>query len=177
MFESIKARRALLWSTLVGAALVAVGCAVQAPPPPAPAPVPAAPPPPPAGAIPPPAPVVVAPPAFTSAAATPREFRRDAAGHLYKVNAAKIYKGRMPPLLYAVGVFEVMIDGRGNVTKTNWVRAPSHAPEVMAEIDRLVRVASPYPAPVRMGSVVYTDVWLWDKSGRFQLDTLTEGQD
>jgi len=24
--------------------------------------------------------------------------------------------------------------------------------------------------------VVYTDVWLWDKSGRFQLDTLTEGQ-
>jgi periplasmic protein TonB len=28
-----------------------------------------------------------------------------------------------------------------------------------------------------MGKVVYTDTWLWDKSGRFQLDTLTEGQD
>jgi hypothetical protein len=27
-----------------------------------------------------------------------------------------------------------------------------------------------------MGSVTYTDVWLWDKSGNFQLDTLTEGQ-
>ncbi|MCC2635699.1 MAG: hypothetical protein K0S48_3585, partial [Ramlibacter sp.] len=25
--------------------------------------------------------------------------------------------------------------------------------------------------------VVYTDTWLWHKSGRFQLDTLTEGQD
>jgi protein TonB len=24
--------------------------------------------------------------------------------------------------------------------------------------------------------VTYTDTWLWDKSGRFQLDTLTEGQ-
>jgi hypothetical protein len=24
--------------------------------------------------------------------------------------------------------------------------------------------------------VVYTDTWLWHKSGRFQLDTLTEGQ-
>jgi protein TonB len=24
---------------------------------------------------------------------------------------------------------------------------------------------------------VWTDTWLWHKSGRFQLDTLTEGQD
>jgi len=24
--------------------------------------------------------------------------------------------------------------------------------------------------------VTYTDTWLWDKSGNFQLDTLTEGQ-
>jgi hypothetical protein len=40
----------------------------------------------------------------------------------------------------------------------------------------LVRAAAPFPAPKRMGRVVYTDTWLWDKSGRFQLDTLTEGQ-
>jgi hypothetical protein len=25
--------------------------------------------------------------------------------------------------------------------------------------------------------VTYTDTWLWHQSGRFQLDTLTEGQD
>jgi len=31
--------------------------------------------------------------------------------------------------------------------------------------------------PERLGRVTYTDTWLWDKSGRFQLDTLTEGQD
>jgi hypothetical protein len=30
---------------------------------------------------------------------------------------------------------------------------------------------------VRMGRVVYTDTWLWHASGKFQLDTLTEGQD
>lgn len=29
----------------------------------------------------------------------------------------------------------------------------------------------------RLGRVTYTDTWLWHKSGRFQLDTLTEGQD
>jgi hypothetical protein len=27
-----------------------------------------------------------------------------------------------------------------------------------------------------MGGVVYTDTWLWHISGKFQLDTLTEGQ-
>jgi hypothetical protein len=46
----------------------------------------------------------------------------------------------------------------------------------MHEIERMVRAAQPFPAPQRMGTVVYTDTWLWHKSGRFQLDTLTEGQ-
>jgi len=36
--------------------------------------------------------------------------------------------------------------------------------------------AAPYPAATRLGQVTWTDTWLWDKSGRFQLDTLTEGQ-
>jgi hypothetical protein len=57
------------------------------------------------------------------------------------------------------------------------MRAPAHAPEVMAEIERTVRQAAPYPVAVNLGHVTYTDTWLWHKSGRFQLDTLTEGQD
>ena len=36
--------------------------------------------------------------------------------------------------------------------------------------------AAPFPAATRLGAVTWTDTWLWDKSGRFQLDTLTEGQ-
>lgn len=123
--------------------------------------------------------VVVAPAAFTgkvSDARTPRDYRRDAAAHLYARNGSRIYTGKMPPLLYAVGVLQVEIDGRGNVTGINWMRAPSQAPEVMAEIERSVRLAAPYPAPVLLGRVTYTDTWLWHKSGRFQLDTLTEGQ-
>jgi periplasmic protein TonB len=124
----------------------------------------------------PPAPVVVAPPGVTSAATTAKAFRVDAAKHIYARNSAKIWKGKLQPLLYAVGVFEVEIDARGNVVSTNWLRAPSHAPEVMAEINRMVRAASPFPAPVRLGKITYTDTWLWDKSGSFQLDTLSEGQ-
>ena len=116
-------------------------------------------------------------PLRSSPAASARDYRKDGATHLYNLNAGRIYKGRMQPLLYAIGVMNVEIDGRGQVTRLDWLRAPSHAPEVMAEIERTIRQASPFPAPVRLGKVVYTDTWLWDKSGRFQLDTLTEGQD
>jgi hypothetical protein len=120
-----------------------------------------------------PAPHVVQP----SAASTPRAYRKDAAHHLYAMNATRIWKGRLPPILYAVGVLQVEVDGRGNVRSLNWMRAPKHAPEVIAEIERTVRAAAPFPVPARMGKVVYTDTWLWHKSGQFQLDTLTEGQD
>ena len=79
-------------------------------------------------------------------------------------------------MLYAIGVLNVEIDRAGRVTKLDWMRAPSHAPEVVAEIERTVLSAAPFPAPERLGRVVYTDTWLWDRSGKFQLDTLTEGQ-
>ena len=152
------------------AALIA-GCATPPPPP--------APPPPPPPVEAPKPPVVQKEPEFTgklSAALSPRAYRQDAAAHLYSHNTGRIFKGKLPPLLYAVGVSEVDIDGRGQVTDFRWMRAPKHAPEVMAEIERSVRAAAPYPAPARMGRVTYTDTWLWHKSGRFQLDTLTEGQ-
>jgi hypothetical protein len=122
------------------------------------------------------APALEPTPALHSRAATPRDYRRDAANHLYARNANRIYAGKLPPMLYAVGVLDVDIDPRGQVTDVRWLRAPRHAPEVMADIERSVRAAAPYPAPVRMGRVTYTETWLWHKSGRFQLDTLTEGQ-
>ncbi|MFC7461479.1 hypothetical protein [Hydrogenophaga defluvii] len=112
----------------------------------------------------------------TSYATDPRSYRRDAATHLYSLNTGRIFVGKLPPLLYAVGVMQVELDGRGHVRHFSWLRAPKHAPEVMAEIERTVRRAAPFPAPARLGKVTYTETWLWDKSGRFQLDTLTEGQ-
>lgn len=114
--------------------------------------------------------------ARSSAAATPRAYRQDAASHLYGLNTGRIYKGKLPPMLYAIGVLEVDIDRTGRVTRLHWMRAPRHAPEVVAEIERTVRAAAPFPVPARMQRVTYTDTWLWDKSGQFQLDTLTEGQ-
>lgn len=189
------AGRLLPGLTLAALAALMAGCAT--PPPPA---VPAAPPaaPPPVAALPTAPPVATSPatpspppapeapaaarlrpenlPSQLSHAGTPRDYRQDAARHLYRQNSDRIYKGRMPPLLYAVGVLQVQLDARGQIARLDWMRAPSHAPEVVAEIERTVRRAAPFPAPARLGGVTYTDTWLWHKSGRFQLDTLTEGQ-
>lgn len=146
-------------------------------PPPAPAPAPPVVAVPPGGAAPlPSGPEGLAPPQRIASAVTPLAYRRDGALHLYERHSDRIYKGKLPPLLYAVGVLNVSIDGRGAVRRLEWMREPKHAPEVVAEIERMVRSAAPFPAPAQMGAVVYTDIWLWDKSGRFQLDTLTEGQ-
>jgi periplasmic protein TonB len=158
-------------TTLVAVAVAALLAACGAP---KPAPQEAAPP-----------PVVAAPKAapqetysHASLAASAKAYRKDAASHIYALNSSRIYKGRMPPLLYAVGVLQVDIDQRGQVQNVSWMRAPRHAPEVMAEIEKMVRAGAPYPAPAKLGGhVTYTDTWLWHKSGRFQLDTLTEGQD
>ena len=168
-------RHALLAATSVSVAAIMAGCTSTPPSAPA-APVSAAPPPisnQVAVTVPTPAPVTMA---SISGATNARDYRRDAASHLYGKNAHRIFKGRMPPLLYAIGVLEVEVDGQGRVISTHWMRAPSQAPEVVAEIERTVRLAAPFPAPVRLGRVTYTDTWLWHSSGRFQLDTLTEGQ-
>ncbi len=169
--------RKALWT--VALASIIAGCA--APPPPAPVAV--KPPPAPVAVAPEPAapvaiaaPPVVATPTYVSQANTARDYRRDAATHLYERLRERIFKGKMPPLLQAVGVLQVDIDQQGAVTDVRWMRAPQHVPAVMAEIERTVRAAAPYPAPVRLGKVTYTETWLWHKTGRFQLDTLSEGQ-
>ena len=111
-----------------------------------------------------------------STAQSERDYRRAAAAHLYGQNAHRIYAGKLPPLLYAIGVLQVDVDAMGEITQINWMRAPTHAPEVVAEIEDTIRRAAPFPRPLVLGSVTYTETWLWHKSGRFQLDTLTKGQ-
>ena len=111
-----------------------------------------------------------------SQALSAREYRKDAAGHLYKRYSDRVYKGTLPAMLRAVAVVEVDINQQGAVTGFRWMRAPRHVPTIMTEIEGMVYASSPFPVPHRMGPVTYTETWLWDKSGRFQLDTLTQGQ-
>lgn len=164
-------KQARTWATACIVSLLAACAGKPTTPPPPPAPTPpvtVAPTP----SLPPPEPPILR----LSAASNILDYRKDAADHLYGLHRDTIYVGRMPPLLYAVGVLQTDIDKRGYVTGVRWMRAPSHAPEVMAEIERMARAAAPYPAPMKLGSVTYTETWLWHKSGRWQLHTLTEGQ-
>lgn len=105
-----------------------------------------------------------------------RAWRKQGAQHIYKRYASKIYKGKIPPLVYAVVVVETDVDAQGRVVNVTFSRTPSHAPEVPPQIAELIKEASPFPNPGRLGAHTYVDTWLWDKSGKFQLDTLTQGQ-
>jgi periplasmic protein TonB len=112
-----------------------------------------------------------------SSALTDKAYRKDAARHLYAAYAKKVKRGKMPPLLFAVMVVETEIDQAGQVVGINVVRKPA-AEIVEPWVLAMIKQAAPFPAPQKISdaTVRYTEVWLVDKSGVFQLDTLTEGQ-
>ena len=110
-----------------------------------------------------------------SSADSPTAYKKDAARHLYAAYAKQIHKGKMPPLLYGIAIIETTIGPQGEVQDVRVVRQPAAA-EVAPWATQMIKAAAPFPAPAKMGSVTYSDIWLVDKSGRFQLDTLTEGQ-
>jgi periplasmic protein TonB len=112
---------------------------------------------------------------YPSAATTEREYRKDGARHLYAAYGTHIHKGKMPPLLYGVAIIETEIGAGGEVRDVRVVRQPAAA-EVGPWAVTMIKKASPFPAPATMGAVKYTEIWLVDKSGHFQLDSLTEGQ-
>jgi hypothetical protein len=111
-----------------------------------------------------------------SNADTIKAYRMDAARHVYAIYSHKIYKGKLPPLVHAIVVTEVELDAGGHVRDIRMIRVPRHAPEVTVAVRNMIRGASPMPAPARLGGIRFTEIWLVDKSGRFQLDALTEGQ-
>lgn len=106
-----------------------------------------------------------------------REFRIDASRHLYKCFPMRIYRGMLPPLVYSVMMVEVELDKAGNIVSIDTVRKPA-ADEVAPWVHAVIRRAAPFPAPVRMpgAKTRFKEIFLVDKSGLFQTDSLTEGQ-
>jgi TonB family protein len=113
--------------------------------------------------------------AAPSEADSDASYRTDAAKHLYASYPMRVYKGRMPPLLYGVMIVETEVDAQGAILDVR-VRRPPAAPEVGPWVVSMIRKAGPFPPPAKLGKATYTDIWLVHKSGNFQLDTLTEGQ-
>jgi len=105
------------------------------------------------------------------------EYRIDAARHLYSAYPMRVYRGKLPPLLYSVMMVEIEIDAAGQVLDITVIRKPA-ADEVAPWVMAMVKRAGPFPAPARISgpSVKFKEVWFVDRSGLFQLMTLTEGQ-
>lgn len=110
-----------------------------------------------------------------SMAESPQDYKKDFATHVYKAYPMRIYRGKLPPLLYSVMLTETKLDAQGNVVDVSVIRRPA-VDAVAPFIVQLIKRASPYPAPAKMGEATIMEIWLVDKSGAFQVDTLTEGQ-
>lgn len=111
-----------------------------------------------------------------SHAETDADYRRDAARRVYESFPTHIHRGKLPPLMYAIAITETDVDERGQVTDVRLTRPPVAAKEVGPWVVGLLRRIGQFPAPARLAKATYKEVWLVDKSGKFQLDTLTEGQ-
>ena len=104
------------------------------------------------------------------------EYRIDAARRIYESFPMHIFRGKLPPLMHAIAITETDVDAEGRVLAVRLVREPAAAKEVGPWVMNLIRRVGQFPRLARMPQATYTDIWLVDKSGRFQLDTLTEGQ-
>jgi len=122
-------------------------------------------------------PAPLCPPPRESAQNAEQQFRIDAARHLYACYPMRIFRGKLPPLLYGVMMVETELDATGAVLNIEVVRKPA-ADEVAPWVLAMIKRASPFPMPAKMpgGTVKFTETFFVDKSGLFQAFSLTEGQ-
>ena len=110
-------------------------------------------------------------------ATTEAAYRIDGARHIYLNHPERIHDGLLPPFLHAIAGVRTTIDTHGRVSRIEITREPAVAREVLPWIERLIRAAEPYPRPpAGLDTVRWDEIWLIDRSGRFQLHTLSEGQ-
>ena len=125
----------------------------------------------------PPAPVRGAEAPAPSAATSAAQYRMEAARHLYARYPQQVLRGKVPAHVYAIVVTETDVDAQGRVLAVRVLRGPASAQEVTPWVVAMIRQAAPLPPLQRMKRTRYVETWLVDRSGQFQVRTLTEGQD
>ena len=122
----------------------------------------------------PPAPVVAMSPASTLDA-----YKAEVAQRIY-ASSSELSAGRPQNLLRAVIVLNVVVDRNGQPTRITIQRTPGDA-EAEQRAILSVRRAAPFPRPSNAilrggGGVEFSETWLFNDDGRFQLRTLSQGQ-
>jgi protein TonB len=144
----------------------------------------------------PPAPVAVAPATATAvpkpAAAAPgtvrlaprdpalEAWKRSAAERIHAANRAQLFEGRPHHLLQAVIVVEATVDRSGQVVSSRITRSPGIKSLDQKALASL-KSASPLPAPpaalLKGGNLVFSETWLVQNDGSFQVRTLALPQE
>jgi len=108
------------------------------------------------------------------------QWKRTAAERIHTVNRVQTFEGRPHHLLKAVIVVEVAVDRSGQVTRSKVLRSPG-----IKSLDEValasLKAASPLPPPpsvlVAKGPLVFSETWLFQNDGRFQVRTLAMAQE
>ena len=165
-------RRAIQALTMFGCAVLLAACATHEAPPPAsssstPSRQPA----------PRPSPAPNAAPATTSSARTVEDYKREVALRIQQRNPAWVHDERPQALLRAVVVARIRVDAYGN-PQVEIVRSPDA--EMSQRVVQSVRAAAPLPAPPRALAAQlnagFTESWLFNTDGRFQIRTVARPQ-
>jgi protein TonB len=107
-------------------------------------------------------------------------WKRSAAQRIHQANQKKLFEGRPHHLLQAVIVVEATVDRNGNVVTSKVTRSPK-----IKKLDDMalasLKAASPLPAPPQSllvrGNLVFSETWLVQNDGSFQVRTLALPQE
>jgi periplasmic protein TonB len=107
-------------------------------------------------------------------------WKRRAAERIHQANQKQLFEGRPHHLLQAVIVVEATVDKSGNVVASRVTRSPR-----IKKLDDMalasLKAASPLPAPpaslLARGNLVFSETWLVQNDGTFQVRTLALPQE
>jgi protein TonB len=115
----------------------------------------------------------------TSTAGTVDAYKRDLAHRISQVNSTKVYIGRPQALLRSVVVVRYVVDGQGNLMRSEIMRSNRDRVTESTALTTL-RSSAPFPKPapqlLRRGQLELAETWLFNNDGRFQLRTIAEPQ-
>lgn len=108
------------------------------------------------------------------------EYQRLVAEHIHRASTSEVFQGRPPVPLKAVIVYSTEIDRDGRIVRTRLLRSKG-IPELDARAAASIQRAQPLPRPpahLMRGrrSIEISESWLFDDAGRFQLRSLSPGQ-
>lgn len=106
-------------------------------------------------------------------------YKADVARHIMDRNPERIFDGRLPPMLPAIVVLNITVDGDGRLTDVQVQRSRDQgASEVaLASLRRSGPLPKPYGlAPPKGGAMTFSETFLFAEPYRFQIRSLAEAQ-